>query len=109
MPLAQQITNPVVKFPTDNNGVIVEMQPLTSTATTATGNLIFGIGTQANNGLGGAKIQTLDNFDNFTTLFNGQTLSQSFIDSGSNGLFFLTLAFRTAVAAKFSFSAQLRC
>lgn len=88
VPLAQQITNPVVKFPTDNNGVIMEMQSLTSAATTATGSLIFGIGTQTNNGLAGAKIQTMDNFDNFTTLFNGQTMTESFIDSGSNGLFF---------------------
>lgn len=86
--LAQQITNPVVKFPVDNNGVLVQMQSLSGTATTASGNLIFGIGTQANNALGSATIQTLDNVDNFTTSFNSQTLTSSFIDSGSNGLFF---------------------
>jgi hypothetical protein len=31
---------------------------------------------------------TVDAFDNFTTVFSGQTLPGSFIDSGSNGLFF---------------------
>ena len=64
------------------------MQALSGTATSATGNLIFGIGTQPNNALGGATVQTLDNLDNFTTVFNGQTLGSSFIDTGSNGLFF---------------------
>ena len=68
VPLAQQITNPVVKFATDNNGVIMEMQALTSAATTATGSLIFGIGTQTNNGLAGAKIQTMDNFSTTSPL-----------------------------------------
>jgi uncharacterized protein DUF3443 len=31
----------------------------------------------------------LDNFGNFTTLFRGQTYSSSYLDSGSNGIFFL--------------------
>ena len=40
-----------------------------------TGSLIFGIGTQSNNGLGSAKIFTLDDTANFATTFNGQTYS----------------------------------
>ena len=86
--LAKQVNNPVVLFSTDNNGLILQMQPLSAPAATATGSLIFGIGTQSNNQVGSAKIFTLDNFDNFTTKFNSQTLTGSFIDSGSNGFFF---------------------
>ena len=38
--------------------------------------------------LGSAKVLTLNGSDNLSTSFNGTTLSESFIDSGSNGLFF---------------------
>jgi hypothetical protein len=92
VPEANQVTNPVVAFPVDNNGVIVELPaPTSSTAATLTGSLIFGIGTQSNNGLGSATIYAVDTSGNFTTVFpatNGQTLNASFIDSGSNGIFF---------------------
>ena len=92
VPVANQVTNPVVAFSVDNNGVIVELPaPSSSTAPSLTGSLIFGIGTQSNNGLGSATIFTVDDSDNFTTVFpttGGQTLTNSFIDSGSNGIFF---------------------
>jgi hypothetical protein len=52
--------------------------------------MVFGICTQANNVLNTATttVFTLDAFDNFTTNVAGQSLTSSFIDSGSNGLFF---------------------
>ena len=53
------------------------------------GSLVFGIGTQSNNGLGGAKVYTSDDFGNFTTSYKGNSYSGSFIDSGSNGFYFL--------------------
>jgi hypothetical protein len=53
-----------------------------------TGIMVFGIGTESNNQLGSATVFTLDSSDNFTTLYNGQTLTDSFIDSGSNALYF---------------------
>jgi hypothetical protein len=53
------------------------------------GSLIFGIGTQSDNSLGSAQVFTLDNSGNFTTTFKGTPYSSSFIDSGSNGYFFL--------------------
>ena len=62
--------------------------------TTVSGNLIFGIGTQTNNGLGAATVFDIDNnpsdttYTFFTTVFNGQTNSCSYIDSGSNAYFF---------------------
>jgi len=53
------------------------------------GVMRFGIGTQSDNGLGTAKVQTTDVSGNFTTIFNGQSFDSSFIDSGSNGLYVL--------------------
>jgi hypothetical protein len=88
-----QVTNPVFNFPTDNNGVIVELpalQPAGSSAeATVTGQLVFGIGTESNNALpSAATVLNLDTSDSFTTNFASQSLTGSFIDSGSNGLFF---------------------
>jgi hypothetical protein len=87
--LPQQITNPVWVLPADNNGVLVQLPlvPLGGT-TTVNGSLIFGIGTQANNGLGSATVFGTDQSAYFTTVFNGQTNSCSYIDSGSNAYFF---------------------
>jgi hypothetical protein len=87
--LSQQVVNPVVLFPKDNNGVLVQLPSINGAAPTVTGSLIFGIGTQTNNALPNtATVFELDPFDNFTTHFNNQVLNQSFVDSGSNGLFF---------------------
>jgi hypothetical protein len=87
---AQLVQNPVSLFASDNNGVIVELPASSGPQATLSGSLVFGIGTQSNNALGGATVLTFDqnsNFD-FTTNFSGSTLASSFIDSGSNGLFF---------------------
>jgi hypothetical protein len=85
----QQVTNPVVNFPVDNNGVVLELPAVADAAPTADGLMVFGIGTQSNNGLGPTTtLFLLDVNDNFTTNFNGSALTRSFIDSGSNGLFF---------------------
>lgn len=86
--IGQQVVQPVVKFGADNNGVVIQFPAVNGVAGTLAGSLIFGIGTQSNNQLGQATIFTLNNFDNFTTKFSAQTLGTSFIDSGSNGLFF---------------------
>jgi predicted aspartyl protease len=87
--VAQQVQNPVGMFAHDNNGVIVELPAVSGAAANLSGSLVFGIGTQSNNALNGATIYTVDNFGNFTTTYNGQSYSSSFIDSGSNGYFFL--------------------
>ena len=91
--LAQQVPNPVAKFASDNNGVLIQL-PVVATAgqASATGTMFFGIGTQSNNGLGSATVFHLDQFGNFTTTYNNQSYPGSFVDSGSNGLFFLTSA-----------------
>jgi uncharacterized protein DUF3443 len=91
--LASQVTNPVSLFAGDNNGVVIQLPAVqTGGAASISGSMIFGIGTQSNNGLGSAKVFTVDSHANFTTQFNGQSYPKSFIDSGSNGIFFLDTA-----------------
>ena len=90
VPLLSQVSNPVAGFTKDNNGVLISMSSVTGTgAATATGSLIFGIGTQSNNALGTAKIYTTDSFGFFTATYNNISYPQSFVDSGSNAFFFL--------------------
>ncbi len=87
--LSQQVINPVALFAADNNGVIVELPAASSGGeASVSGSLVFGIGTQSNNGLGGATVYTAPS-GSFTTSYNGQSYPESFIDSGSNGYFFL--------------------
>ena len=87
--LVQQVTNPVWVLPADNNGVVIQLPPLPAGGTTTvTGSLLFGIGTQSNNGLGSATVFDTDVNAYFNTTFNGQLNSCSFIDSGSNANYF---------------------
>lgn len=101
-PLAEtnQVQNPVWLFANDNNGVVVKMGSISSSgAASATGSLIFGIGTESNNGLGNATVMTVNGYGDVSTTYNGVTYSDptsgtssnagSFFDTGSNGLFIL--------------------
>jgi Protein of unknown function (DUF3443) len=89
VPLSQQVANPVGFLPADNNGVVLSLPAVpTSGVSSLTGTLTLGIGTQANNALGSANIYTTDGNFEFTTTLRTTTYSASFIDSGSNGLFF---------------------
>ena len=88
--LTDQIQNPVWMFPQDNNGVLVALPALYGSGEqSVSGSLIFGIGTQTDNALTGVTIYTTDTTGNFTVTFNGSNYTDSFIDSGSNGYFFL--------------------
>jgi len=87
--LAQQVANPVASFATNNNGVVVELPQASSSTASLNGSLIFGIGTGSNNALGGAHVFTIDpSTGNFNTAFNNKTYP-GFLDTGSNGYFFL--------------------
>jgi hypothetical protein len=88
-----QVWNPVALFASDNNGVLVTLPSVAAGgAATASGSLIFGIGTQSNNALGSAQIYAVTQDLYFTTTYNGTQYSQSFIDSGSNAFYFLDSA-----------------
>src|SRR5208337_444133 len=87
--LASQVTNPITFFATDNNGSIIELPSVpVGGAASVSGTLIFGIDTQSNNSLGTKTVFTLGATVNLTTIYKGQTLTSSFIDSGSNAYFF---------------------
>ncbi|MFL9866984.1 DUF3443 domain-containing protein [Paraburkholderia fungorum] len=87
--LAQQVTNPVSQFPLDNNGVVIDLPAIADAgAASVSGSLIFGIGTQANNTLGGASVIKANTQTGYVvTSSAGQTYAQSYLDSGSNALF----------------------
>jgi len=102
---AQQVRNPVSLF-ADNNGVIIELPAVPAGGqagiSAGQGSLVFGIGTQANNVLSSsAVVLPLDSNPSdaawlgITTVFNGVSYPNStssigsFLDSGSNGMFFL--------------------
>lgn len=99
---ANQVTNPVVLFANDNNGVIVELPSVSGSQATLSGSLIFGIGTESNNQLPSRATVFTTACEEFTTIFNGTSYSPdasncnstsasnqgSFIDSGSNFIFF---------------------
>jgi hypothetical protein len=92
-PIAEQLQNPVSLFATDNNGVIIELPSVgAGGAVSVNGELIFGIGTESNNALGSATVLTLNDNGDFSTSFQGKTYTNSFVDTGSNGLFFLNTA-----------------
>jgi hypothetical protein len=91
--LSAQVANPVAFFANDNNGVIVELPAVNGSAATVNGSLVFGIGTQSNNGLGSATVYAVNSNADITTQFGSTCVSNSpcdsFLDSGSNGIFFL--------------------
>ena len=90
-----QVFNPVSAFASDNNGVLITLPSVAAGgATSVTGSLIFGIGTQSNNALGSAKVYEIDGNGNFPQVtLNGVTYTSGpssfggFIDSGSNALY----------------------
>jgi hypothetical protein len=90
VPIANQISNPAAFFAQDDNGAILQFGTVPATgAPTLAGQLVFGIGTQANNALGSARVLTVDKQNGFfTTTFNGATFPTSFTDSGTNALAF---------------------
>jgi hypothetical protein len=93
--LSMQLQNPVALFASDNNGVLIEMPSVPAAgAATATGTLIFGIGTQTDNSLGSATVLKTDpDTGLIVTSFNGKLLGNSYIDSGSTLFFFGTSTF----------------
>lgn len=88
--VTKQVQHPVSMFAADNNGVIIELPSVPAGgAASANGSLVFGINTQTNNRLGAATVITVNpSTGHFTTVYNGTSFAGSFMDSGSNALFF---------------------
>lgn len=91
-PEASQLTNPVALMPANyNNGLVIKLPSVPTTgAGAAYGYMILGIGSpsDSNNDASGVVAYPTSNSGYFTTEFDGVTLSKSFIDSGSNFLYF---------------------
>jgi uncharacterized protein DUF3443 len=86
---ADQVSNPIAFFGADNNGVVLQFPAVAAAgAATLSGNLIFGIGTASNNDLGSAKVLTVDEYGNFSTIYKGKTFDTSYLDSGTSLLSF---------------------
>jgi hypothetical protein len=92
VPIANQVSNPVAMLPVDNNGVIIQLPAIPADGEpSVSGVVVFGIGTQANNGLGAATVLPLDDYGYVETAFPaGGAQYTSYLDSGSNALFFLS-------------------
>jgi hypothetical protein len=90
--LTAQVPNPSTRF-TDNNGTVISFPSVPATGSvTLTGALYFGIGTQSNNTMPStATVLMLDTgYEQFiTTTYKTTTNTHSYVDSGSNGYFFV--------------------
>ena len=92
--LSQQVSNPIAAFPNDNNGSLIQLPPVFSGGSPTTqGSVIFGIGTQANNGLLTATVYGVSsaglNPGSFISSFNNNAYPGS-ISSGANANYFLS-------------------
>jgi hypothetical protein len=84
VPPASRLPNPVSRFPDHANGVVIELPRSPAGGTDVlVGSLTFGVGTAANNRLGGAGIIRLDGRGRFTTMLGGVAYPDSYIDSGT--------------------------
>ena len=96
IPSALQMQNPVAHFAVDNNGTMIRLPALPDLgAGIAKGRLVFGIGTQANNQIPASATMyfvdpdpTSATYLYFTTSVDTKVYTDSYIDSGSNALFF---------------------
>jgi hypothetical protein len=104
VPTVNQAANPVAAFSSqDKNGVMITLPAVSATgATSISGTMNFGIGTQSDNGLGNATLFAMDVCGSLpSATFNGVQYSDTscppgtgsglgaFLDTGSNALFIL--------------------
>ncbi|MEP7295992.1 MAG: DUF3443 family protein [Burkholderiales bacterium] len=107
IPANLQMQNPVAHFPVDNNGTVITLPAVPEFgAALAKGRLVFGIGTQSNNQIPpSAKMYFVDadpksaTYLYLSTSVGAKTYTNSYIDSGSNALFFDDGSIRNGCAA----------
>ncbi len=94
VPLAEQLKNPAALFASDNNGMVIELPAVASSgATSLSGSLIFGVDTRDNNRPTSGLVLTTNASGYFSTMLAGKTMAESFLDTGSNGLYFDSAVF----------------
>jgi len=105
---ANQLQNPVALFPADsngvviNNGLVVKLPATPSTTSSISGSIYFGVATQSNNSVAGARLLQTNTVGDITTVFQGVSMRNSFIDSGSNGLYVNSSAIPTCTNTNIS-------
>jgi hypothetical protein len=117
MPVDSQVQNPVTRFAVNNNGTMIAMPPVPELgAKVARGRLVFGIGTQANNQLPPTatiyQVEVDPSSANYLYLdltLGAQSYPQSFIDTGSNALFFEDAALPRGCAVSSGQQGQWYC
>ncbi len=103
LPRSQQLQNPVALFASDNNGMAIELPAVgTNPSASVVGKLVFGIGTRSNNQPVASRVVSADSLGYVTTVFDGRAMARSFIDSGSNGLYFDSAKLPVCVGANVS-------
>lgn len=108
VPANQQVPNPVTHFAADNNGAIIVLPSVAAGgASNVMGSLIFGIDTQTDNASGTQTVLTVDGNAELLMMFNGSTLANSVIDSGSNGIYFADPSIVTCTAPPNDPSSQI--
>jgi hypothetical protein len=99
----QQLPNPVAAFATDNNGTILSLPSVASTgATSTTGTIYFGIGTETNNALGSASVLPTDANGYVSATYKGTALPYSFLDSGSTYYYFVDNSIPTCSSSAYT-------
>lgn len=88
--VSAQLQNPIARLGDgQNNGFVVKLPAVSAPGiSTLRGELVFGVDTQANNKLGSASVLNTNAWGEITTNLAGRTYAESFIDTGSNGLYF---------------------
>jgi hypothetical protein len=108
VPVNMQVPNPVTHFAADNNGSIIVLPTVAAGgASNVMGSLIFGIDTQTDNASGTQTVLTVNDTAELLMTFNGQSLANSFIDSGSNGIYFADANIVTCTAPANDPSSQI--
>lgn len=101
--LAQQLQNPIFSFATDNNGLLIDLpaaNPLG--APSLNGTMYLGLGTKTNNQVSGTRVFFTNSTGIFSTTLDGRTYTRSFIDTGSNGVYFDSATLARCSAANVS-------
>jgi hypothetical protein len=91
----KQLQQVVTRFPTDNNGLAIQMNSVPNAgAATATGKMIFGLGTRSNNQFPTLQVLATTSQGyllgalSSNSALAGGSFSSTFLDTGSNGIFF---------------------
>jgi hypothetical protein len=91
----KQLQQVVARFPTDNNGLAIQMNSVPSEgAATATGKMVFGLGTRSNNQFPTLQVLATTSQGyllgalSSNSALAGGSFSSTFLDTGSNGIFF---------------------